>query len=251
MTWLLVFVLYAVALSAALSRAGFRAGGPTPAQASVAAPARPARVLIVGATGGTGRQLLEQALARGLTVTAFVRDPGKVEIRHPLLSVVKGDVLDAAGVEAAVRGQEAVLSALGHKRFFQPTRILSRGTVNILRAMEAHGVGRLVCETSLGVGDSAWRMGLYYTCIVIPLVLPFYFWDKTRQERAIAGSRVNWTLVRPAVLTDGARRGRLRHGRRVGHLLLTRRVSRADVAAFMLDQLETTAYSHAAPGVAW
>ncbi|MCU0257214.1 MAG: NAD(P)H-binding protein [Vicinamibacterales bacterium] len=232
MTWLLVFVLYAVALSAALSRAGFRAGGPTPAQASAAAPARPARVLIVGATGGTGRQLLEQA-------------------RHPLLSVVKGDVLDAAGVEAAVRGQEAVLSALGHKRFFQPTRILSRGTVNILRAMEAHGVGRLVCETSLGVGDSAWRMGLYYTCIVIPLVLPFYFWDKTRQERAIAGSRVNWTLVRPAVLTDGARRGRLRHGRRVGHLLLTRRVSRADVAAFMLDQLETTAYSHAAPGVAW
>jgi hypothetical protein len=102
-----------------------------------------------------------------------------------------------------------VLSALGHKRFYYPTRILSEGTGNVLRAMEEHGIRRLVCETSLGIGDGAGRMGLYYTLFAIPLILPFYFWDKTRQERVIAGSKADWIIVRPAALTNGAMRGRL------------------------------------------
>lgn len=96
-----------------------------------------------------------------------------------------------------MRDQDAVVSALGHKRFFYPTRILSRGTWNILRAMEAHGVQRLVCETSLGIGDSAGRMGLYYTLFTIPVILPFYFWDKAQQERIIAESDVEWVIVGP------------------------------------------------------
>jgi uncharacterized protein YbjT (DUF2867 family) len=149
-----------------------------------------------------------------------------------------------------MRGQEAVLSALGHKRYFYPTRILSEGTNNILRAMETHRVRRLVCETSLGIGDSAGRMGIYYTLFVVPLVLPFYFWDKTRQERIIAGSNVDWVIVRPGALTNGAKCGRLRHGSRVGSFLWTVRVSRADVAEFMLDQLASNQYLRAAPGVA-
>ena len=150
-----------------------------------------------------------------------------------------------------MRGQEAVLSALGHKRFFPPNRILSEGTRNILRAMETHGVPRLVCETSLGIGDSAWRMGLYYTLFVIPVILPFYYWDKTRQERLIAQSKVEWVIVRPGVLTNGDKRGRCRHGRQVGHFLWTVRVSRADVAEFMLSQVTSDAYVRTAPGVSW
>jgi len=150
-----------------------------------------------------------------------------------------------------MRGQEAVLSALGHKRFFYPTRILSAGTLNILRAMETHGVPRLVCETSLGIGDSAWRLGLYYTLFVIPVILPFYYWDKTRQERMIARSHVEWVIVRPGVLTNGARRGRSRHGRHVGSILWTVRISRADVADFMLSQLASDTYLRTAPGVCW
>ena len=120
-----------------------------------------------------------------------------------------------------MRGQEAVLSALGHKRFFYPTRILSKGTRNILRAMEAHSVARLVCETSLGIGDSVGRMGLLFTFFVIPVILPFYFWDKTRQERMIARSNVEWVIVRPGMLTNGNMRGRYRHGRNIGSFLLT------------------------------
>ena len=167
----------------------------------------------------------------------------------PRLTVVQGDVLDPASVDAAMRGQEAVLCALGHKRWFYPTRILSEGTRNILKSMETHRVPRLVCETSLGIGDSAGRMGLYYTFFVIPLILPFYFWDKTRQERLIAASGVEWVIVRPGVLTNGARRGAPRHGPRVGNFLWTVRIPRADVADFMLQQLTSDTCLRTAPGV--
>ena len=247
MTVLICFFLYAIGLSVGLARRGHRSRG---LRADEAPPESPTRVLIVGATGGTGRELVAQALERGLTVAALVRNPSKLQIEHPRLTVVQGDVLDAASLEAAMHGQEAVLCALGHKRYFHPTRILSEGTANIVRAMATHGVRRLVCETSLGIGDSAGRMGLYYSLFVIPLILPLYFWDKTRQERVIAGSEADWVIVRPAALTNGARRGRLRHGSRVGSLVWTLRVSRADVAAFMLDQLASNTYLRAAPGVA-
>jgi uncharacterized protein YbjT (DUF2867 family) len=92
-------------------------------------------------------------------------------------------------------------------------------------------------------------MGLYYTFFVIPVILPLYFWDKTRQERLIAASNVEWVIVRPGALTNGDRRGLSRHGRQVGNFLWTVRVSRADVADFMLNQLADDTYLRTAPGV--
>ena len=246
MFWLL-FLVYAVALSVALARRGVRSGGGTST-----GDARPiSRILIVGATGGTGRHLVTQALARGLQVTALVRDPGKLAADHPRLTVARGDVLDPASVQAAMLGQDAVVSALGHKRFFYPTRILSQGTRNLLQAMVAQGVRRLVCETALGIGSSGGRMGLLFTLFVIPVILPFYFWDKTRQEQLIAASETDWVIVRPGALTNGEKRGRYRHGADIGSFLLTVRISRADVADFMLDQLASDAYVRKAPGVCW
>jgi len=211
----------------------------------------PTQVLIVGATGGTGRQLVAQALERGYVVTALVRDPARLQIAHERLRVLRGDVRDAASIDAAVRGQDVVLSALGHKRFFYPTRVLSEGTRTLLRAMQTHGVPRFVCETALGIGDSAGRMGLYYTLFTIPIVLPFYFWDKTRQERLIAASSVEWVIVRPGLLTNGAKRGTYRHGSNVGSFIWTVRISRADVADFMLNQMTDDTYLGTAPGVCW
>jgi putative NADH-flavin reductase len=247
LTLLIVLLAYAAALSWALSRAGHRAD----AEPAAGTPRRPpARILIVGATGGTGRELVAQALARGHEVTVLVRDPTRLRIQHARLKVVQGDVLDEVAVAAAMRGQEAVLSALGHRQFFRPTNILSEGTRNLLLAMEAEGVPRLVCETALGIGDSAGRLGLYYTFFTIPLILPFYFWDKTRQERLIAASQLDWVIVRPAVLTNGARRGACRHGRRMGNYFLTLRIPRADVAEFMLNQLTSDAYLRTAVGIA-
>jgi uncharacterized protein YbjT (DUF2867 family) len=248
MAVLLLYLVYALVLNAALARAGLRS---RPAVTGGGSRQRPSRLLIIGATGGTGRQLVKQSLERGYAVTALVRDPSRLQVVHPGLRVIQGSVLDAGAVAEAARGQDAVLCALGHKRFFYPTRILSEGTRNILGAMEAHGVRRLVCETSLGIGDSAGRMGLYYTFFVIPLILPFYFWDKTRQERLIADSGTDWVVVRPAVLTNREGRGRYRHGRRVGSFLLTVRIARADVAGFMLDQLVSDADLGTATGVSW
>jgi len=250
MKLLLLFLLYAIALTVGLAFAGYRSRIAS-SGAGGAPRRRPTRLLILGPTGGTGRQLVAQALERGFAVTALVRDPSRLTISHPRLTVVRGDVLDESSVEAAMRSQEAVLSALGHKRFFSPNRILSEGTRNILRAMEAHGVPRFVCETSLGIGDSAGRLGLYYTFFTIPVILPFYYWDKTRQERLIARSNVEWVIVRPGLLTNAEKRGRYRHGLRVGSFLWTVRISRADVADFMLDQLTSDAYLRRAPGVCW
>jgi len=246
MKLLLLFILYTIALSAGLARAGFRSQTTTSRRPSRK---RPTRLLILGATGGTGRQLVAQALERGYTVTALVRTPSKLKVEHPQLQVIQGDVLDYASVEAAVRGQEAVISALGHKRFFYPTRILSEGTRNLLRAMETHGVPRLVCETSLGIGNSVGRMGLYYTLFVVPVILPFYFWDKTRQERLIAASEVEWVIVRPGVLTNRKKRHAYHHGPDVGNFIWTVNISRADVADFMLNQISDDAYLRTATGV--
>lgn len=222
MKLLFLFILYAIALSFGLKRAGFRSQTTSSPGTSRK---RPTRLLILGATGGTGRQLIAQALERGYTVTAFVRDPSKMKVEHPQLKVLQGNVLDFASVEAAVRDQEVVISALGHKRFFYPTRILSQGTRNLLRAMETHSVPRLVCATSLGIGNSAGLMGLYYTLFVVPVVLPFYFWDKTRQEKLIAASNLEWVIVRPGVLTNRNKKSAYRHGLDVGNFFWTVNIS--------------------------
>ncbi len=90
-----------------------------------------------------------------------------------------------------MRGQNAVVCALGHKRWFYPNKILSDGTGNVLRAMKTCDLPRLVCESSLGIGNSVGRLGLLFTFFVIPLILPFIFWDKVRQEKLIAESGVD------------------------------------------------------------
>src|SRR5262245_17114154 len=177
---LLVLVIYAVALTAALAFGGHRSAMIAPATGTRD---RPERILIIGATGRTGRQLVAQALERGYAVTAFARDPSSIELRHPRLSIAQANVLDAASVEAAMRGHHAVVSALGHKRYFSLSRIHAEGTRHILESMQRHGVRRFVCLTSLGLGDSAGRLGMPYNLLVIPLLLPIYFWDKACQER--------------------------------------------------------------------
>src|ERR1700754_4688135 len=111
------------------------------------------KLLIIGGTGGTGKQLIQQALEEGHQVTALVRNPEKIILKDAHLQIVKGDVLDLQSLKQAVRGQDGVLSVLGHKKFFIKTNILSEGTRNIIQAMEGEGVERFICVTSLGIGD--------------------------------------------------------------------------------------------------
>lgn len=209
------------------------------------------RILIIGATGRTGRELVRQALEQGYQVTALVRKPKKMKLEHPNLHVVNGNALDYDSVESAMRGQSAVLCTLGTKRFFYPNRVLSKGTANLLRAMKSCGVPRLVCESSLGIGNSVGQLGLLYTFFVVPVILPFIFYDKVRQEKLIEESETDWVIVRPAVLTNAPARGKYRHGCNIGNYLWTNRIARADVADFMLKQLTDDEYIGSAVNVAW
>lgn len=206
-------------------------------------------IVIFGSTGGTGGALLQQALDRGHTVTAFVRKGSRMRIKHGRLRLAVGNVLDYGTVEAAIAGQDAVLSALGHKRWLIKTSILSKGTRNILAAMTKCGVRRFVCETSLGVGDSKGRLGILYTFFLIPLLLYFYFQDKELQEKCIMQSSLDWVIVRPAALTNGKQTGAVHDGNNVGSLLLTHTISRADVASFMLSEVKDDRYVRDTPGV--
>ncbi len=207
-------------------------------------------ILIIGATGRTGREVVRQALEQGHQVTALVRKPKKMKLEHANLKVVKGNVLDYASIESAMRGQSAVVCAIGTKRFFYPNRVLSKGTANILRAMKSCNVPRLVCESSLGLGNSVGRLGLIFTFFVVPVILPFIFYDKVRQEKLIEESDSDWVIVRPAVLTNAPARGKYRHGRKIGNYIWTNRIARADVADFMLKQLTEDDYIGSAVGVA-
>ncbi len=208
------------------------------------------KLLIFGSTGGTGRQLVEQALAQGHAVTAFARNPAKLNIQNANLQIIQGDVLDFASVERAVQGQDVVLSALGAPAS-QKDDLRSGGTRNIIRAMEKARVRRFICLTTLGIGDSKEMLPFYFKYIIVPLILRSAFEDSERQENFIQQSQLDWTVVRPANLTNGKRTGEYQHGFGITENGLKLKVSRADVADFMLKQLTDNTYLHKTPGLSY
>lgn len=200
------------------------------------------KILLIGGTGKTGKQIIKQALEGGHDVTALVRNPKKLTISNPNLVVVKGNVLVPESLERSFSGHDIVISALGHKKFFIKTSILSRGTRHIMQAMQKNQIRRFICITSLGINDSRFKLGLYYTLFVIPFIILFYFLDKERQERIIQQSDVDWTIVRPGQLTNGRKRGRYKQGKGLGSYILTKMISRADVAHFILNEMDKNIY---------
>ena len=211
------------------------------------------KLIVVGATGGTGQHLVKQALAQGHVVTAFVRNPAKFGVNHPGLRIVQGDVMDAASIEQAVSGHDAVLAALGAPAS-DAYKVRSEGTRNIISAMEKTGVRRLVCQTSLGYGDSLQvldRTPFYFRHIIVPFFLRRAFADHQLQEDLIQRSCLDWIIVRPGNLTDGERTGRYRHGFSASDKTITVNISRADVADFMLSQLSDGAYLRKITGLSY
>jgi putative NADH-flavin reductase len=204
-------------------------------------------IIVFGATGPSGRLIVEQALEQGHDVTAVARNPDAVKIQNEKLTVVKGDILDPSAVENAISGKDAVLSALGVRKLGKNT-ILSDGTKNIITAMEKHGVKRLVCMTSLGVGDSKDQPAWVFRAIIRPLLLRNVFIDKEEQERLVKASHLDWIIVRPAGLTNGPRTGVYRDWIGEPSSPITSRISRADVADFMLKQLTDDTYLRRTPG---
>ena len=201
------------------------------------------QIALFGATGGTGRQVLEQALSAGHTVTALVRDPTKIEVRSGV-TLIHGDVLDQESTSRCVQGSDAVICVLGSGVGTEPVE--AQGTQRILEAMQIHGVRRLIAVTSLGVGDSRKQVSAEFQQAMDTVLQPIIA-AKTEQERLIRESGLDWTIVRPGGLGDGPRTGDYRSG--TDPSLMAGLVSRADVAEFVLRQLSDVSYLHQCPAV--
>jgi putative NADH-flavin reductase len=199
------------------------------------------RILVFGATGPTGRELVSQALEQGHDVTAFARRPDAVPAQKGKLRVAQGDAMrEPDAIAEAVQGQDAVLSALGTGKVLFPNRLQERSLGNIVPAMERAGVRRLVVMSAFGVGDMMRDASLVQRLMYATL-LSAVFADKARGEASVRASALDWTIVYPTVLTSGPRTGRYRAGERLEMQGLPA-ISRADVAHFMLGQLTDAPY---------
>lgn len=193
------------------------------------------RLVVFGATGGTGRGLVGQALRAGHRVVALARRPGALEVRHPRLRVVRGDVLDPATLAEPVAGADAVLSALGIGYSRAATTVYSEGTANIVTAMRAGGVRRLLVVSTTSMAPPPWTepvQALLVRGLLHPMLRRPYA-DMRAMEETVRTSGLDWTLVRAARLTGGPGTGRYRTAVD-GRLRGGWSISRADLASHLL-----------------
>lgn len=194
-------------------------------------------ITVFGATGTVGRLLVDQALAAGHHVVAHTRDASRVPRRHERLRVVAGDPTRPADCRRAVAGADAVVICVGAGRHGEVREATTRAVV---AAMHDEGVRRLVCQSTIGVGDSRANLDLWWRYVMFGLLLRPAFPDHVRQEQVVAGSGLDWTVVRPSALVDdGAGTPRVAFG--PDEPGLTLKVDRADVAALLLEQVQGAA----------
>ena len=197
------------------------------------------KIIVFGATGTVGRRIVDRALLQGHDVTAFARRAASVALDHPRLTVVEGDVLEAEDVTTAIAGRDAVIVALGAGR---NGTVRSVGTQHVVDAMKQLGVRRLIVQSTLGAGDSRPALNFWWRRIMFGLLLRPAYADHQRQEEIVAASGLDWTLVRPSAFTDGPATNRYQHGFAPTLKGLALKISRADVAGFMLRQLTDQTY---------
>lgn len=190
-------------------------------------------MLVFGASGRTGREVVAEALARGLRVTAFVRNP-QFLAPAPCLSVVRGDVLEPVAVDRAVEGSDAVICCLGPSKG-SPANLCSQATANIVQVMLRHDIERLICQSGAMIGHP--HLGQFYRLLRRLPAVRRQLEDRQLQEKIVEESGLGWTLVRPPRLLDGLALGRYRWGEHLP-LGLGAAIRRKDLAAFMLDRLE-------------
>lgn len=211
------------------------------------------RLVVFGATGGTGRCLIEQALDSGHDVTAVVRDPEGLPLSHKRLRTVRADVFRSTEIGPQMAGADAVVSALGPRTYRAQTTVCSQATESILGAMRETGVRRLACISAAPVGAVGKEDTLPYRFVARPLLWAVFkglYQDLTVMEGKVRRSDTDWTIFRPPRLTNGPRTGRYRLGRdrnvRGGDS-----ISRADLAGAMLGGLEDPAAVRATFGIGY
>ena len=161
------------------------------------------RVIVFGATGSIGNLAVRELLKEGHQVTAFARKPKKLSFSDPKISLVAGNALDAKDVLDAVKDHDAVVITLG-SGMSSRSIIRSKGTKNVIRAMHAHSVRRLICQSTLGVGESWFNLNFWWKRVMFGVLLAPVFRDHELQEQLVEVSGLDWTIVRPADFTDDA-----------------------------------------------
>ena len=195
------------------------------------------RLLVLGASGGTGRCVVAQALERGFHVTALVRHPDRLAIRSDRLEVVTASVTeDDAALADAMRGQDAVISAIGVGKSFKSNNLIAEAMPRIVDALESARVRRIIFTSAFGVGETRRDAPLVPRLFMSTLLRDVYR-DKEAGEAILRRSNLEWTLVYPTGLSDRQATGRWRAGERLSlHGFPT--IARADVASFLLAQVE-------------
>jgi putative NADH-flavin reductase len=209
------------------------------------------RLTVFGASGAVGRQVVELALSRGQEVTACVRNPAKLTPGDPRLTVIAGELADHASVRAAVRGADAVISALGPSLDRRTTGMpLVGGTQNIVDAMRAEGVSRFVGLATPSLRDPRDRPSVLEW--LVPLlgraVFPRAYRELLAMSQIVVDSPLDWTIARFVRPTNGPATGTIRAGF-LGRDKVGSTITRADIAAFLLDQLNDTRFRRAAPAI--
>jgi len=209
------------------------------------------KIIIFGSTGTIGKHLVMQSLNEGYEVYAFCRDTKKIgEIKHSNLNVIEGDVLNQNDVNRATKQMDAVCIVLGSGKN-RKSIVRSEGTKTIIEGMKKNGVERLLCQTTLGVGDSRGNLNFFWKHIMFGWFLKQVFNDHQLQESYVKKSGLNWTIIRPGAFTDGEKTGVYRHDFDSNDRTVKLKISRADVADFIIKQINAKEYLHKTPGLSY
>ncbi|NMH89405.1 NAD(P)-dependent oxidoreductase [Flavivirga algicola] len=208
------------------------------------------KVVIFGSTGTIGKHLIEQSLEKGHQVLAFCRNAEKLNaFSNPNLKIKEGDVFNLDDVSSAIKGQEVVIITLGSGS--KKSIVRSQGTKNIITAMNNNGVNRLICQSTLGTYESEENLNFFWKYIMFGWFLKQVFIDHELQEHYVKNSHLDWTIVRPGAFTNGEKTERYKHGFSSKTKSLKLKISRADVADFILKQVTDTYYLHKTPGLSY
>ncbi len=209
------------------------------------------KIIIFGATGTIGKHLVEQSLEKGNEVSVFSRDKVNLnKFHHPLLHKIEGDVFNPKELQHAIIGQDAVIIVLGSGKN-RKSIVRSEGTKNIIDAMKVNGVKRLICQSTLGAGESTGNLNFFWKNIMFGWFLKQVFLDHELQETYVMNSGLDWTIVRPAAFTDGEKTAKYRHGFSANDKSVKLKIARADVADFILKQLSSSIYLFKSPGLSY
>ena len=209
------------------------------------------KLTVFGATGGVGREVVSQALDAGHDVRAYVRNPAKLDLTHPNLTVDAGELTDREAVQRAVHGADAVISALGPSLDRKATGMpLVEGTRTIVDAMCAEGVERYIGMATPSLRDPRDTRSLLG--LVVPLMgrtfLKRAYRELLEMSQLVTGSPLIWTIARFTQPKDGERTGNIRAGF-LGQDKIGAAITRADIAGFLLNQTTDTRFHSAAPAI--